>query len=89
MKNMENKIELIRAKMIVKMVNETFELKSFLLDKLNSLNYLNQKVDTQVKCILKVNIPTNDMKNLTRFKNVDRYHSIDGDDNNVFNGTLI
>ena len=86
MKNMETKIELIRAKMISKMVNECFELKNFLLDKLNSLNYLNQKVDTQIKCILKVNVPINEIKNLTRFKNVDRYHSIDGDDNNEFNG---
>lgn len=82
-KNMETKIELIRAKMIAKLVNESFETKNFLLDKLNSLNYLNQKVDTQVKLILKVNIPANEIKNLTRFKNIDKYHSIDEDDNQL------
>ena len=55
------------------------------------MNYLNQKVDTQIKCILKVNIPLDEIKNVTRFKNVDKYHSIDEEDagDSNFNGKNI
>jgi len=73
-KNIEEKMEIIRAKMLAKMINETFELRNFIIDKKSSKSILNLKVESSVKLVLKINVPNNELKYLNRYKNFDRYN---------------